>query len=87
MNDNLTLGCILLFNADRHLLAQVPITPVGGDGIADQDQMQIPGVPYFAAVINADGDVIGRGPIENLGIQVQHFPELAHELIRRLDTE
>jgi len=92
MNDNLTLGCILLFNADRHLLAQLPIRSVAGDSatevesVADQDRMQLAGVPHFAAVVNADGDVVGGGPIDDHTIQIPHFREFAQDLIRRLDA-
>jgi hypothetical protein len=81
MNDGLTLGCILLFDADRHLLAQLPITPLSGDAVAEQSQVDVPGVPRFATVINADGDVIGGGPIDH---KVRIPREFAQELIRRL---
>jgi hypothetical protein len=88
MNENLTLGCILLFNADHHLLAHFPISGHSAvASVADQDRMQLAGVPHFAAVINADGDVIGGGPIDRHTIQIPHFREFAQDLIRRLDAE
>jgi len=85
MSDDLTLGCILFFDADRHLLAQLPITQSGGAAVEEWYQVDVPGVPRFATVLNADGDVIGGGPIEDHSIRLRR--EFAQDLISRLDAE
>jgi len=74
---------------DRHLLAQLPIKAIDSAGCIGlgSGSNATHRRTAFAAVLNADGDVIGGGPIDDHTLQIPHFPEFAHRLIRRLDAE